>query len=226
MGFVVEDHAILQNFGYRHTLVFRRCDQALFGQIHLHIDRTGEERAFRTDHQFAGVERFFDRTVGRGLGDFTQLRGRRVLTFGQTVDLVVEQDRVEVDVAADRVDEVVAADGQRVAVARGNPNVQTRIRSLHTRSDGVGASVYGVEAEGLHIVNEARRAADARDEREEVVRRIGLVGNFGQGPLYGIQNCVVTAAGTPSYFLVAFEVCRSIFVICHGFISVKSETCS
>ena len=124
------------------------------------------------------------------------------------------------------MDEVVAADGQRVAVARGNPNVQTRIRSLHTRSDGIGASVYGVEAEGLHIVNEARRAADARDEREEVVRRIGLVGNFGQGPLYGIQNCVVTAAGTPSYFLVAFEVCRSIFVICHGFISVKSETCS
>lgn len=104
------------------------------------------------------------------------------------------------------MDEVVAADGQRVAVARGNPNVQTRIRSLHTRSDGIGASVYGVEAEGLHIVNEARRAADARDEREEVVRRIGLVGNFGQGPLYGIQ---IAWSPQPGHHLTSWSLLKS-----------------
>ena len=46
-----------------------------FERLHLHVDRAGEERALGADHQFAGVERLFDRAVGRGLGDLAQLRG-------------------------------------------------------------------------------------------------------------------------------------------------------
>src|SRR3712207_9277773 len=43
------------------------------------------------------------------LGDLAELRCRRVLPLGQPVDLVVEQNDGEVDVAAQGVDEVVAA---------------------------------------------------------------------------------------------------------------------
>ena len=156
MGLVVEDHAVLQNFGDRHTLMFRRCDQTLFGQIHLHVDRTGEEGAFRADHQFAGVERLLDRAVRRGLGDLAQLRSGGVLALREAVNLVVEQDDVEVHVAADGVDEVVAADGQRVAVAGGDPDVEPRVGDLDARRHGVCAAVYGVEPVGFHVVDEAR----------------------------------------------------------------------
>ena len=51
-------------------------------------------------------------------------RGRRILALGQAVDLVVEQDDLQVDVAADGVDQVVAADRQAVAVAGDHPDLQ------------------------------------------------------------------------------------------------------
>ena len=80
------------------------------------------------------------------------------MSLRQTVDLVVEQDDVQIDVAADGMDEVVAADGQRVAVTRGYPHRQTRVGRLDARSHGVRTTVDRVEAERLHVVDEARRA--------------------------------------------------------------------
>ena len=52
-------------------------------------------------------------------------RGRRILALGQAVDLVVEQDDLQVDVAADGVDQVVAADRQAVAVAGDDPDLRS-----------------------------------------------------------------------------------------------------
>jgi len=221
MGLVVENHAVLEHLDDRHALVSGCRDDALLRELHLHVDRTREERALGADHQLAGVERLFDRAVGRGLGYLAQLRGGGVLPFGQAVDLVVEQDHVEVHVAADGVDEMVAADGQRVAVAGGDPDVQARVGHLDARRHGVGAAVYGVEPEGLHVVDETRRAADARDEREEVVRRVGRVGDFGQGALHGVQDGVIAASGTPAHLLVALEIRGGVVVLCHGVISVR-----
>ena len=188
MGLVVEDHAVLQYFHDRHAAVQRGGHHALLGEVDLHVDRAGEEGALGADDQLAGVERLLDGAVGRRLGDLAQLRGGRVLSLGQAVDLVVEEDDVQIDVAADGVDEVVAADGQRVAVACRDPHVEPRIGHLDARGHGIGAAVDRVEAEGLHVVDEARRTADARDEREEVVRRVGAVGHFGQGALHGIED--------------------------------------
>ena len=194
---------------------------ALLRELYLHVDRAGEERALGADDQFARVERLLDRSVGRRLGDLAELRGGRVLALRQSVDLVVEEDDVQVHVAADGVDEVVAADGQRVAVTGRHPDVQARVGDLHARSHGIGTAVDGVEAEGLHVVDEARRAADTRHEREEVVRRVGSVGNLGQRTLHGVQDGMVAASGAPAHLLVAFEICGGVFVVCHGVISVR-----
>jgi hypothetical protein len=49
---------------------------------------------------------------GRGLGDLAQLGGGRRLALGQAVDLVVEEQDLDRDVAAQGMDEVVAADRQ------------------------------------------------------------------------------------------------------------------
>ena len=83
---------------------------------------------------------------------------------------------------------------------------EARVGDLDARRHGVGAPVHGVEPVGLHVVDEPRRAADARHEREQVVRRVGRVGDFGQRALHGAEDGVVAASGTPAYLLVAFEI--------------------
>ena len=221
VGLVVEYHAVLQYFDYRHAFVHRGGHHALLRKSHLHVHRPGEERALGADHQFAGVERLLDRAVRRGLGDLAQLRSGGVLAFGQTVNLVVEQNDVEVHVAADGVDEVVAADGQRVAVAGGDPHREARVGRLDARRHGVCAAVYGVEPVGFHVVDEARRASDARHEREHVVRRVCGVGYFGQRALHGVEDGVVAASGAPAYLLIAFEIRWGVFVFCHGVTSIR-----
>ncbi len=193
-----------------------RSHQTVLGQRYLHVDRAGEERTLGADYQLARVERLLDRAVGRSLRDLAQLGCGRVLPLSQTVYLVVEQYHVQVDITAYRVYEVVTADSQRVAVAGADPYRQIGIGRLDTGGHGIGAAVYRVETEGLHIVDEARRAADARDEGEEVVRRVGGVRNFGQCALHGVQDGVVAAARAPAHLLVALEIRRGIVVACHN----------
>ena len=113
------------------------------------------------------------------------------------------------------MDEVVASDGQRVAVARRHPDREVGIGGLDARGDGVRTSVDAVEAERRPVVDEARRAADARDEGELVVRRVGRIGHFGQCALHGVEDGVVAAARAPAYLLVALEIRRSGIIGCH-----------
>ena len=213
---IVEDHAVDQTFDHRHPLMACGGQQARLGQLDVGVHRSGEEGRLGADGQFAGIERLFDRAVGRGLGDLAQLGRGRVLPFGQSVDLVVEEDAVEIDVAPDGVDEVVAADGQRVAVAGADPDAQVGIGDLDARGHGIGAAVDRVEPEGLHIVDEARRAADARNEDEPVVRRVERIGDFGHGALHGVQHRVVAASGTPFDLLIRFEIGGCVVVCCHN----------
>ena len=71
-------------------------------------------------------------------------------------------------------------------------------------------------SEGLHIVDEARRAADARNEDEPVVRRVERIGDFGHGALHGVQHCVVAASGAPFDLLIRFEIGGCVVVCCHN----------
>ena len=125
-------------------------------------------------------------------------RGGRGLALGQAVDLVVEQQDLQVEVAAQRVDQVVAADREQVAVAADDPDVELRVGELDAGGDGGRAAVDGVEAVGLDIVGEARGAADAGDEHGP--GGVGL--EVGQGLEHGLQDRVVAAAGAPADLLV------------------------
>ena len=69
-----------------------------------------------------------------------------------TVNLVVEEHQVDVDVPSDGVDEMVSADGQSVTVTAHLPDAEFRIGHLHTCGDGRGAAVDAVEPVGVHIV--------------------------------------------------------------------------
>ena len=82
------------------------------------------------------------------------------MSFRQTVDTVVQQNHVQVDVAAVGMDEVVAADGESVAVAAHLPYGEFRIGNLATGGNGSGTSVNGVHAVGIHIVGQTAGTAD------------------------------------------------------------------
>ena len=113
--------------------------------------------------QLHGIEGIIDRTVRRGLGLLSPRGGGRVLTLGQPVDLVVEQDDLHAHVAAQRVDHVVAADRQAVAVAGDEPDVEFRIGQFHPRRNRRRPAMDGVKAVGRHVIGKARGAADAGD---------------------------------------------------------------
>ena len=68
------------------------------------------------------VEGVVDRSLRRGLGDLALLGGGGVLALGQSVDPVVEQQNLEVDVATQCMHEVIATDAERIAVAGDDPN--------------------------------------------------------------------------------------------------------
>ena len=114
----------------------------------------------------SGCERVVDRAHRRALGLLAQRAGRRVLALGQAVNVVVEQDDVQVEVAANGVHQVVAADRQAVAVAGDDPHLQVGPGHLQTGRHGRGPAVDGVEAVGVHVIREAARTADARDEHD------------------------------------------------------------
>ena len=93
-----------------------------------------------------------DRSVRGSLRDGSQFGGRGILPLGHTVNLVVEEHQIDVDVPADGVDEMVTADSQRVTVAAHLPDAEIRIGDLHSGRDRGGAAVDAVEPVGVHIV--------------------------------------------------------------------------
>ena len=91
-------------------------------------------------------------TVRGGLGDGAELGGRRILPLGETVNLVVEEDYVDIYVAADGVEEVIASDSESITVSAGLPYGQGRVCYLDAGADCGSPAVYAVEAVGLHTV--------------------------------------------------------------------------
>ena len=57
------------------------------------------------------MDRLLDGAQGTGLRLLAELGGRRVLSLGQAVDLVVEQQDIDVQIAAHAMDQVICADG-------------------------------------------------------------------------------------------------------------------
>ena len=162
----------------------------------------GDERRLGAERQRHRVERRVQRAHRRRLGDLAELGRGGVLALGQAVDPVVEQQDLEVDVAAQRVDQVVAADRQRVAVTGDHPHRQVRPRRGEAGRDRRRPAVDRVHPVGVHVVREARRAADARDEDDVLPRQPEL----GHERLHRGEDRVVAAARAPADLLVGLEV--------------------
>ena len=112
------------------------------------------------------------------------------MTFGQTIDAVVEQAYIEIDIATDLVDKVVATNSEAVAIARHLPNIEFGMASLDSCSDSTSTSVDGVKPVGVEVVRHTARAADTRDH-------YGLVGGNAylcHGFLQREANSVVATA--------------------------------
>ena len=168
------------------------------------VDRARDEARLRTDRDRQRVERLVDRPERRRLRHLAALGGRRVLALRQPVDLVVEEQDREVDVAAQRVDQVVAADRERVAVAGRDPHGQVGAHRREPCRDRGRPPVDGVHPVGLHVVREACGAPDAGDE-DDVLTWDAELRHEG---LQRGQDRVVAAAGAPAHLLVGLEVLR------------------
>ena len=223
MDAIIENHAILEHFGNCCTAMARGGNHAAAGVVELNVDGAGKERCACAKGQLGGNERVFGRAVGRRFANEAAGRRWRILTLGQAVDFVVKQQDVDVDVAAQGVDEMVAADGQAVAVTADLPNGHFRICNLEAGSDCGSAAMNGVEAIGVAVVRQTRRASDAGDYGGHVGRHA----EFGHCLMEAVQNCVVAASGTPANTLVALILLRGICLIFHYFrISLTALTTS
>jgi hypothetical protein len=123
-GAVVEDVAVLVDLDERRALVLVGPAQDLLQVLPVEVVGAGDEAGLRPERQAERVERVVERAERRGLRDLADLARRRELALREAVDLVVEQQDGDVDVAAQRVDQVVAADRQAVAVTRHDPHVE------------------------------------------------------------------------------------------------------
>src|SRR6188508_281299 len=91
------------------------------------------------------MERVVDRAHRRALRFLAERRRWRVLALGESVDAVVEQDDVEVEIAANGVHQVIAADRETVADARDEHdllagNAERRHHLFHLRENGIVAA--------------------------------------------------------------------------------------
>ena len=161
---VVEDLAILVDLDKRGALVGCRPPQRLGQVVDIDVNSTGDKGRLSADGERQGPQRIVDGTQRTRLGARAGARGWRVLALGQAVNLVVEEDDLEIDVAANGVDQVIAADGQPVAIAGDNPDLEVGAASFQARGEGRRAPVNAVEAVSVHVVRKPARAADARNE--------------------------------------------------------------
>ena len=77
---------------------------------------------------------------------------RRELTLGHTIDPVVEEQQVDVDVTTASVNEVVATECGAVTVAGNHPNGEVRIGQLNACSSGSSAAVNTMETVSVHVI--------------------------------------------------------------------------
>jgi hypothetical protein len=202
---VVVDVAVLEDLDERRPAVMRGAAEHL-GQAGLvDVERAGDEGRAGAERERQRVERIVDAPHRRRPRDLALATGRRVLPFGQSVDPVVEEQDLHVDVAAQRMDQVVAADRERVAVARHDPHREVGPRHRQPGRDRRRAAVDRVHSVGLHVVGEAGRAADARDEDDLLARNPELR----HEALHRGEDRVVAAARAPADLLVGLELLRS-----------------
>ena len=168
------------------------------GQFLRHVEPARDEASAAAEREGAGIGRAIDRTLrGRRRGR-ADAAGRRVLAFGQAVDLVVEQQDLAIEVAAQDVHRVVAADRHAIAIARHQPDIEFRVRQLDAGRKGGRTPVDRVETVAFDVIGKAAGTADAADEDDLLPGNVQL----GQHLLHLGEDRVVAATRTPAHCLV------------------------
>src|SRR3990170_1049143 len=207
---VVVDVAVLEDLDERRALVGGGELERLLHVRDVAVHDAGDERGTRRQSEDARADGTVGRAHGRGLGHLAQLARRRVLALGQAVDLVVEEQDRQVHVAPEDVQQVVAADREPVAVAGHDENLELGPRQLEPGGDSRRPPVDRVEAVRVHVVREAARAADPRDEHDVLF----LKTEGRHRLLHRAQDGVVPTAPAPPHVLVGLEVLLG--VLRHG----------
>ena len=107
---VIVDDTIDKHLCHGASVVFGGSHENLLIQLQLRIYASCKECAACAHYEGTGIEGMLHGSVRGCLGNLAEGRCRGILTFCQSVDTVVEQDDVDVDITPDGVDEMVAAD--------------------------------------------------------------------------------------------------------------------
>ena len=202
MRSVIENHTVNETFNNRRTFVLLRGYKAIDRRRHIDIERAGKERTTCAEHQLCRNKRTLYRSERRGFGDKSFRAGRRILTFGQTVDAVIEETDIEIDVSAYLVDEMVSSDSEAVAVAGHLPNGQFGMACLHAGSDRTATTLNGIETVGIEIVRHSAGTTNTGDDCHLVGRDSYLRHGF----LKRHADSVVAATRAETYILIGFEL--------------------
>src|SRR6266511_3809837 len=202
VGAVVEHRAVLEDLDEHAALVLGRDLEDAAHVRPLDVDRASDERRAGAERERGRVERVVRGAVRRRLRLLVELGGRGDLALREPVDAVVEHQELQVQVAPHRVVEVVVADGERVAVAGDDPHHQLGPGDLDARREGRGAAVERVHPVVVHVVREARGAADAGDEDDV----LALHPDVRERPLHLVDDREVAAAGAPARIDARLEV--------------------
>ena len=208
---VVEYHAVLQDLAHAGTLVIVGRLENLHGAWGIGGNGAGKEVTSRSEAQLGGTERILNRSVWRGLADEAARAGGTILSLRQTIDSVVEQNHVQVDVAAIGMYEVIASDSQSVAVTADLPNGEGRICHLATSGNRSGTAVNCVHAIRRHIVRQTAGTTDTADDSSLRRRHTYLCHRFMQAG----EEEVVTTSRTPTRLSFLEIITR----ICHSYVS-------
>ncbi len=161
-----------------------------------------DEGRLRPQGETDRVERYLEGSERRRLGDLAPFGGRRDLSLGEAVDLVVEEQDGQVHVPPQSMYEVVPSDRQTVPITDHDPHVQVGTGDGKSGGDGRCSPVDRVHAVGVHVVGESRGAPDARDEHGV----LSAYPELGQQHLHRGENRVVATSGAPPHLLVGGPV--------------------
>lgn len=129
----------------------------------------------------------------RGRGPRPVRRGGGILAAGHAVNIVVDDDGREVQVAPGGVDKMVAADGGGVAVAHDHDHLELGVGQFDAGGEGQRPAMGGVECIEIHVHAQPPGAADPRHQDNVVFPKPGAVDGPDQRP----QDNAVAAPRTP-----------------------------
>ena len=165
---VVEGDAGLKDINQGESLVFQGLYQDLLEVVKLTHKNARHKGGAGCNRQTDGINRFFNDTEGRGFSGESLDAGRRSLSGGQTVNLVVVDKVGYLNVAAHSMQKMVAADSVGIAVSGAADYFQFVIGQPDGGGHRQNQAVDTFKTVSLDEVRVFSGTADAGDQYREV----------------------------------------------------------